>query len=109
MARFHGLVGYGESKETPPGSGKWEDEMSAFPYTGDVISNVRNLEEGDKVNLDINVANSISIVADQYANEHFNLMKYVEWNGVRWIVTSVKVQRPRLILTIGGVYNGPTP
>jgi len=107
MARFHGVVGYGKSVETPPGSGKWSDQITEKTYTGDVIRNTRNLEPGDQVNSDITVANSISIVADQFAVEHFALIKYVRWGGVYWTVPTVEVRHPRLILNIGKVYNGP--
>lgn len=109
MARFHGEVGYGESVEEPIGSGKWVDKITEHPYTGDVIRNTRNLESGDKLNDDISVSNSISIVADQYAIDHFFNIKYVRWAGALWTVTSVEVRTPRLILSLGSVYNGPTP
>src|SRR6187549_846562 len=109
MARFYGKVGYGESVETPADSGIWKDVITETNYQGDVIRSTRNLETTDKVNDDISVSNSISIVADQYAIEHFFNIRYVEWMGVRWTVPEVEVRRPRLILSIGSVYNGPTP
>lgn len=109
MARFHGEVGYGHSKETPPGSGKWVDEITEFPYTGDVIRNARNVDPGENLNPDISLGNRISIVADQYAVDNKAFIKYVRWEGALWTVTSVEVQRPRLILSMGRVYNGPTP
>ena len=109
MARFYGEVGYGEPVETPPESGVWNHEITEYKYQGDVVRNVRQLHENiDKTNADITVANSISIVADEYAIEHFFNIKYVRWSGVLWTVTSVEVRRPRLILTLGGVYNGTT-
>jgi hypothetical protein len=107
MARFFGEVGYGRSVESKPGV--WVDEMTEYSYSGDVIRNARNLEVGDRVNNDISVSNSISVVADEYAFEHFFNIKYVRWAGVLWTVTSVEVRSPRLILTLGSVYNGPTP
>lgn len=109
MARFHGEVGYGASVETPPASGVWVDQITEFPYSGDVVRNTRKLEEGEGLNNDINVGNSISIVADQFAIEHFFQIKYVRWMGTPWTVTSVEVRSPRLILSLGSVYNGPTP
>lgn len=109
MARFHGVVGYGETVETPSGSGVWVDQITEHPYFGDVIRSARKLEEGEHLNKEISVQNSISIVADQFAIEHFFLIKYVEWMGTRWTVSSVEVQRPRLLLRLGSVYNGPTP
>lgn len=109
MARFYGEVGYGTPVENPPGSGVWIDVINEYPYQGDVIRNTRQIEAGDKVNEDIVVSNSISIVADQYAIENFFKIKYVRWSGVLWTVTTVEVRSPRLILSIGSVYNGPTP
>lgn len=108
MARFFGEVGYGESIETPPGSGAWKDVITEFPYQGDVIRNTRVLENSEKVNPDIAIGNSISVVADEYAFEHFSKIKYVRWAGALWTVGTVEVKSPRLILSLGGVYNGPT-
>lgn len=105
MAKFHGKIGYGESVETAPGV--WEDVITEYQYYGDVIRNARTLREGDTVNNDLSVDNSISIVADAYAREHFFAIRYIEWAGVLWIVSNVEVQNPRLILRLGGVYNGP--
>jgi len=109
MARFHGEVGYGEAVENPPDSGIWLDRIDEFPYFGDVIRNTRKLDSGESINDNISVGNSISIVADQYAIEHFFKIKYLRWAGVLWTVTSVEVKSPRLILSLGSVYNGPTP
>ena len=107
--RFFGEVGYGESIETPPDSGVWIDTITEVPYFGDVIRNTRKLDSGENLNDDINVSNSISIVSDQFANMHFFKIKYVMWSGVLWTVTNVEVKSPRLILSLGSVYNGPTP
>lgn len=107
MARFYGRIGYGEPVETSPGV--WEDQIVEYLYSGDVIRNARNLREGENLPFDLNVQNQISIVADAYANEHFFSIKYVEWAGTLWTVSSVEVQSPRLLLRLGEVYNGPTP
>jgi hypothetical protein len=109
MARFYGEVGYGPTVEDPPGSGVWKQDITEIAYYGDVIRNVRKLQDGSGVNDDISVQNSISIIADQHAIDHFFEIKYVKWAGVRWTVTSVEVKSPRLILSLGSVYNGPTP
>lgn len=89
------------------GNGVHEDVVTFRHYRGDVIRNTRRLVEGEKVNDDLTVGNSISIVSDPYANEHFFAIRYVEWAGTLWKVTEVEAQRPRLILRLGGVYNGP--
>jgi hypothetical protein len=107
MARFHGRVGFGISTETKPGV--WSDVMVEHSFYGDVVQNRRILAQGEKLNKNLSVGNSISIVANAYAREHFFAIKYVEWAGVLWTVTDVAVEHPRLVLQLGEVYNGPTP
>ncbi len=109
MAKFHGNIGYGEKQELPPNSGVWKDVITEVPYFGEIIRDTRKLDPGDKVNSDISVEQSISVMADERAVKHWHLIKYVVWEGERWTVPSVSLQRPRLILRIGKVYNGPTP
>lgn len=108
MARFSGEIGYGVSVEVPTNSGIWVDEITERVYTGDVVRNTRRLESGENLNNDLSVGNSISVIADDHANSHFFEIKYVRWEGVLWTVTSVEVRSPRLILSLGSVYNGPT-
>lgn len=108
MARFYGEIGYGTSVEDPTASGVWVDEITEFAYFGDVIRNTRKLEPADQLNDNVSVGNSISILADQYAVEHFHDIRYVRWEGALWTVTTVEVRSPRLILSLGEVYNGPT-
>ena len=109
MARFFGVVGYGKSVETPSDSGVWENVITETAYFGDVLRNTRKMNAGDGLNDNLSVNNSISIVADEYAIQHFFEIEYIRWEGVLWSVTSVEVKAPRLILSLGGVYNGPTP
>lgn len=106
MAKFYGPVGFietvkenGVSKEVP---------KESF-YTGDVVRRIRRIINGEYLNDNIDVSNEISIVADPYAINHFFNIKYVEWSGARWEVTSVDVKYPKLKLTIGGLYNGERP
>lgn len=104
MAKFYGIIGYAETVETDPGV--WEEKIVERMYFGDLLSNFRNLQNSGEVNDDVNIANKISIVSDPYANENFHSMRYVEFMDTRWKVTNVEVLYPRLILTLGGVYNG---
>lgn len=105
MARFHGQVGYTNTVEREDETGVWQDDIVEFTYTGDVIRDTRKLDSGDKVNSDVSVANSISILADKYAIDHYFNIRYVRWMNVLWTVTTVEVRYPRLILSLGGVYN----
>lgn len=104
MAKFYGVIGYAETVETRPGV--WTEQIVERNYYGDLIRNTRRLQSADKLNDDINVANEISIVADPYANENFYSMRYIEFMGAKWKISNVEVKHPRLILTIGGLYNG---
>lgn len=106
MARFYGEVGYGTTVEKRPGV--WVDDIVEYSYFGDVVRNTRRLENGQSVNDNLSVGNSISIVADAYAREHIFAMRYVKWQGALWKIQEVEVVRPRLLLRLGGVYNGPT-
>jgi len=107
MAKFFGSIGYAETTETAPGV--WTENVTERNYFGDVLKNTRRLEAGENLNDNLAINNIISIVADPFAYQHFHAVRYVKWMGVSWKITNVEVQRPRLILTIGGVYNGPTP
>ena len=108
MAKFYGEIGYGNTVEHPISSGIYVDTITEIKYFGDVIKNIVRNNKGEKINNDISVNNSISIVADQQAIQHFFKIKYVRWAGVLWTITDVEVRNPRLILTLGSVYNGPT-
>lgn len=103
--RFCGEIGYGESVEIAPGV--WEDVITGRMYYGDVVRNTRRISDAETINPNITVNNSISIVADAYATEHFHAIRYIEWAGTLWTVTEVEVQSPRLLLRLGGVYHGP--
>lgn len=105
MAKWYGTIGYAETKQTSPGV--WRDEITERKYSGDVIRNSNRWSaSSESTNDDLNINNQISILADPFAYQNFHSMKYIEFMGAKWKITSVDVQRPRLILTIGGVYNG---
>ena len=106
MAKFYGNIGCGKEVEEPVGSGNWVLEIVARPYYGDLLKNSRRLQSTSQLNDDISITNEISIIADQFAYEHFSTIRYVEFMGAKWKPTNVTVEHPRLILTLGGVYNG---
>jgi hypothetical protein len=107
MTRFFGKVGYGTTVETNPGV--HVDQIIERSHFGDVVRNSLKFRDGEKINNDLSVSNSISIVADAYANAHFSSIRYVEWAGTLWSVSEIEIQSPRLLLRLGGVYNGPRP
>lgn len=103
MAKFYGAIGYAETVETEPGL--WEERITERSYYGDLIRNIRKLQNSGGVNDNVNLSNQISIISDPYANMNFHSMRYVKFMGTKWKITDVEVQYPRLILSIGGEYN----
>ena len=101
--RYSGRIGYFETVETQPGY--FEEKITPRRYQGDVVRTTKRNQLTTNVNDDIMVNNSLSIVADPYAREHFFQIKCAEWQGTWWEVTSVEVQFPRLILELGGPSN----
>lgn len=107
MAKFYGTIGYGIDEENR--YGVVQQRIVTRQYYGDIVRNyMRYSEKADGVNDDVDISNNISIVADPYAYEHISNMRYVEFMGSRWKINSVEIKTPRLELSIGGVYNGPT-
>lgn len=104
MAKYYGKIGYAKTVETAPGV--WKEQITERNYFGDLTRITRRLQSSDKVNDDINISNELSIVADPYAMNNFHSMRYAEFMGTRWKVSAVEVQYPRLILSLGGLYNG---
>lgn len=104
MAKFYGKIGFGKTVETEPGV--FEEEFTSRNYYGDTIRNSRMLQSSDSINDNINIANQISILADPFAKDNFHTIRYAEYMGTKWKVTTAEVLFPRILLTLGGVYNG---
>lgn len=103
MSKWFGVIGYAETVETEPGV--WEPQIIEHSYYGDVYRNTRGLQNSNSINDNITVSNEISIVADPYAKHHIYDMRYIEFMGAKWRITNVSEQYPRLILSLGGLYN----
>ena len=106
MAKYCGQIGYAILEEIPAGSGVSVESIIERTYYGDVVRNTRRISANDKVNNDIEISNEFSIVSDPFAAQNFHSIRYITYMGSKWRVSSVDVQYPRLILTVGGLYNG---
>lgn len=107
--RFAGEIGFSESVDRGDDTGVTINKIYRRPYYGDVLKNYRSWKENQFSTIgDITINNQISLVGDPFLFEHLQFMKFVIWMGRPWSVTSVDVEYPRLIISIGGVYNGPT-
>ena len=103
--KYYGKVGFIETEETSPGV--WEEQVTERLYSGDVLRLSKSWQKGEHLNDDLSINVQISIIADPFALHHFHSFRYVEWQGALWHITTAEPQYPRIILTIGGVYNGP--
>lgn len=103
MAKWYGVIGYVTTVETTPGV--WEEQITERNYYGDLRRNTRRLQTTEQLNDNITASNELSIVADPYAELNFHDMRYAEIKGVKWKITNVEVEPPRLNLTVGGLYN----
>jgi len=105
MSKWHGIIGFGITEETKPGV--CETRIVEKEYSGDLTRDTRKYVGSGGINDNLDISNMLSVLADPYAYEHFHTIRYVNIYAARWKVSSVEIQRPRLILSIGGVYNGP--
>lgn len=104
MNRWYGKVGYVETTEVQPGI--WDEQETVHEYYGEWVKKSSRFSVSGDVNDNRDVSAELSIMADSYADLHFHSIRYVEFGGVKWKVNSIEPRRPRLILSLGGVYNG---
>lgn len=104
--KFYGPVGFVETVEKRPGVKT--TKPVEYSYSGDVLRRSIRYQNGESVNDTISPSHQISILADPYARDHLGAIRYVKWMGTAWKVSDISVQYPRLILTLGGAYNGAT-
>lgn len=103
MAKYYGMIGYSNRQETDPGV--WEETYIEKPYCGEDLNAKSKWQTSSNLIDNIDITKQLSIIADPFAYQNFFNIRYIEYLGCKWKVTAVEIQRPRLILTIGGVYN----
>jgi len=103
MAKDMYTIGYVVNVETRPGV--WDDNTFERRYCGETVRSALQTQSSGGVNDNINIATDISIVSNKFANKNFQYMKYIEFMGAKWKIVKVDVRYPRLVLTMGGLYN----
>ena len=104
--KYYGTICFIDEVESETEPGVWEEQVTERKYAGDVLKRRSRYADGNSINGDLNITNELSIVADQFAYNHFSSIRYAEYMKTKWKVTNVEVNPPRLLLTLGGVYNG---
>lgn len=102
--KFHGTIGFDVGMTDVTGDGDWEPRIEEKPYRGDILTASYHQQMRDQVNDDLIITNRVRIVANKYAYDHIQNIKYVKWSGSKWRVTSVEAAPPTLLLTLGGVW-----
>lgn len=105
MAKYAGMIGFAKNVEVE--SGDYEDVVTERRYRGDILRNNQKFAVGGTTSGELRITNQFSILADNYAFDHISEIRYLEWRGNRWIVDYIDIEYPRLVMTIGGLYNGP--
>lgn len=109
MSKYYGAIGYShdveEVDENGEKNGIIKQVFTEVHYKGEILRNTRRWENGVGQNDNLTINNSIRIIADEYAYQNCHAIVYAEWMGRKWKVTNVEIQRPGLVLTIGGVFN----
>lgn len=107
MARYAGMIGFAISTETRPGH--YDDVITEKPYFGDVIQGAAQDNVTDQINDELVADASIEVPMDSYVSVNIYAIRYVEYAGTKWKVTNRNPRGARVLLRLGGVYNGPTP
>lgn len=113
MSKFYGTVGFAITEEKmeeldgePVGTGKWVNRIVEHGYSCEEIKSVSKWSTSSGVNDNVDINNQISILADPFAYDNCSYIRYLKCLGSCWKVTAIEHQRPRLILTVGGIWNG---
>ena len=108
MAKWAGIIGFAQQKEQiidDVPSGVWVEEIIQRKYSGDLIKNKIVTQNSNAINDSMNISNQISLIADPYALKNFTTMRYLTFMGSKWKIRDVDVEFPRIILTIGDMFN----
>ena len=104
MAKFAGSVGFITEVESSPGI--WTPSELVQVMYGDVLRTASTLQGSSGQNKNIVLQHRISLVGDPHAIMNFYDIRWVEYQGAKWEVTLIEVARPRIIVTLGGIWNG---
>lgn len=102
MAKYYGMIGFATQEETKPGI--WEDVIVERPYKGDVVRNGRRYDRSENINDNFTITNQFSIVSDAFLYSHIPALRYLEYMGSKFKITSAEIDRPRVTISVGGVY-----
>jgi hypothetical protein len=104
MPKVVAYIGLVSASETAPGV--YTNVASEIEIRGDFIQSRQRWNEPTEINQDVKLEHRISFVASQSVTQQIQNIRYVKIADVKWSVTTITTQPPRLVLALGGVYNG---
>lgn len=104
--KYSGLAGF-EKKHNEVRPGVLQNQIKEVRIKGDVINYGHSLNptQGSDQQ-DVHIRNRLSIVMNPYLRDNFSSLVYVIFMNVKWEVSSFTINGPRVIIDLGGVYNG---
>lgn len=106
MPKCSGIIGYALAVETRPGV--WSEGMTDKPYIGEIVKDNRRIVDQGEINGSIRVNNNISIISNKFMLDNMSYMRYLTSSTMgksKWKISSVDIVPPRIIITLGGLYN----
>ena len=104
MAKSCIKIGFAKTVETSPGI--WDEQIQEKVYYADVTRRYVKQNYNNTINANVDISNTLSVVANPEILTNLQSIRYVNWMGQRWSIGSIEVNYPRLILGIGGIWNG---
>jgi len=104
MPKCSGVIGYALAGETQPGV--WTEGITEKVYYGDVVRDSRRIVDQGEINGSININNNISVVSNKFMLDNLAFMRYISFAKSKWEISSVDIKPPRIVITLGGLYNG---
>ena len=106
--RWYGPIGFATTSESETEPSVYVQTIEERNYRGEVYNRRSYFDNSSGANDNLRLTQEVSIVSDPYLNEHYGQMVYLGLDGTKWRITGVKVDRPRLRLTLGDVWNEDT-
>lgn len=104
--KYSGLAGFNE-KDIEVRPGVLQNQIKERRIKGNVLNYGHyNSDTPNSMQQDVSIRNRLSIIMDPYIKKNFNNILYVTFMNVRWSISSLTINGNRVILDLGGVYNG---
>ncbi len=104
MSKFSGTIGIKRDDiETAPGI--FESTIEEVEVVGEIRNQVARWQ-GHEQRETVSARHVLSIVTPEDSIIDFTEVVYIIWQGRKWSAVAIQYKRPRVELTLGGLYNG---